>query len=294
MNEIAPIIPATASAMTLADQRFDASANAAETRGDEPPLAHTLLNFVARAMADPAVNVDKLEALLRIQREIAEADARLQFNRAMSATQAEMQPVARDATNDQTRSKYARLETIDAKLRPIYTRHGFCLSFDSEPTDGPTIRIVCEVSHSAGHTKRYQLEAALDMAGPQGKANKTPLHGLGSSVSYLRRYLTCMIFHVVLTNEDDDGNGRRDDMRRLTNEQVAELNALMVSTRTLEAKFLAAMCPDLRAIVEAPASDFIRLRNALLTKKSVLAQRWRLAVQQEDAAREAALRGAPA
>jgi hypothetical protein len=90
-------------------------------------------------------------------------------------------------------------------LRPIYTRNGFCLSFNSEPVEGPNVRVICGVSHDAGHSKTFQLEAALDMAGPQGKANKTPLHGLGSSVSYLRRYLTCMIFHVVFANDDNDG-----------------------------------------------------------------------------------------
>ncbi len=90
-----------------------------------------------------------------------------------------------------------------------------------------------------------------------------------------------MIFNVVLTNEDDDGNGRRDDMRRLTNEQVAELNALMRGTRTQEAKFLKVMCPDITAIEHAPASNFARLKNALLTKQSVLAQRARLAAEQD-------------
>jgi hypothetical protein len=195
MNAIAQIAPQTSLAVASAETA--------------PVLADSLLNFVARAMTDPAINVDKLEVLLRMQREIVAGDARLQFNRAMSKAQSEMQPVMRDARNEQTNSRYARLETIDAALRPVYTANGFCLSFDSVPVEGPNIRIVCEVSHTAGHAKSFHLEAGLDTAGLQGKANKTPLHGLGSSVSYLRRYLTCMIFHVVLANEDQDGNRAR-------------------------------------------------------------------------------------
>jgi hypothetical protein len=244
----------------------------------EPPLADSLLNFVARAMADPTINVDKLEVLLRIQREIVADDARLQFNRAMSLAQGEMQPVIRDAANDQTRSKYARLETIDAAIRPIYTRNGFCLEFNSEPIEGPNERIVCEVSHSAGHTKRFQLEAAPDTAGPQGKANKTALHGLGSTVSYLRRYLTCMAFNVALTNDDNDGNRSRPNASNdglLTEPQVEELWDLMERTQTQEGRFLAAMCPQLRSVSQAPAKEFPRLRNALLTKAGVLTQRAR-------------------
>lgn len=241
----------------------------------EPPLADSLLNFVARAMADPTINVDKLEALLRIQREIVADDARLQFNRAMSVAQGEMQPVIRDAASDQTRSKYARLETIDAAIRPIYTRNGFCLEFNSEPIEGPNERIVCEVSHSAGHTKRFQLEAAPDTVGPQGKANKTALHGLGSTVSYLRRYLTCMAFNVALTNDDNDGNRSRPAANdgRITEAQADELHDLMTRGRIREGTVIEKMAPGLRSIGQLPAKDYPQIKNALLSRLNVLEQR---------------------
>jgi hypothetical protein len=258
----------------------------------EPPLSDSLLNFVARAVKDPAIDVAKLAELLRIQREIIAREARLQFTRAMSAVQGEMQPVLRNARNDQTSSRYATLEAIDAAIRPVYARHGFCLSFNSEPMDGSNVRVVCEVSHHGRHSKEYRLDAALDLLGPQGKANKTPLHGLGSSLSYIRRYLTCMIFNVVLTNEDNDGNRTRGEPGKLSAGQVEELNGLMRLTRTVERKFLDALAPGLNAIEEAPAADYPRLKNALLTKQSVLKQRWRLAVQHEDAAKQAARNGA--
>jgi hypothetical protein len=248
----------------------------------ESSLAGSLLNFVAAAMQDPSINVDKLQMLLSMQREIIADDARLQFNRAMSKAQGEMQPVVRDAQNTQTNSKYARLETIDAAIRPIYTRNGFCLEFNSEAIEGPNERIVCEVSHTAGHSKRYQLEAAPDTAGPQGKANKTPLHGLGSTVSYLRRYLTCMIFNITLANEDNDGNRRqRDDGEISSRPQVQELYALLAAcsadpnaVAANERAFLTKMgLGDLRTMADARVGDFPRLRNALLTKRAIMTKR---------------------
>lgn len=232
----------------------------------------SLLNFVAMAVRDPATDVAKLETLLRMQREIVADEARLAFNRAMSLVQSEMQPVVRDAENSETKSRYARLETIDAVIRPIYSRHGFSLSFNELPAERPGIKIACDVAHSGGHSAAYSLEAVLDVAGPKGGINKTPLHGLGSAVSYLQRYLTRMIFNVVLRNEDNDGNWRGSTIR-LTAAQCDELNALMRETFTLEAKFLAAMCPGLTAIEEAPGADFLRLRNALRTKREALTQR---------------------
>lgn len=168
----------------------------------------SLLNFIASAVRDPTIDINKLESLMRIQRELAAQMAQQDFNRCMSEAQSEMRPIVRDATNNQTHSRYARLETIDELIRPIYTRHGFSLTFGTEPAADPVnIRVTCEAAHSSGHTKKYSLEAPPDTAGAKGQVNKTPLHGLGSTVSYLRRYLTTMIFNVTLTNEDDDGNG---------------------------------------------------------------------------------------
>jgi ERF superfamily len=251
----------------------------------EAPLADSLLNFVARAMADPAIDVMKLEMLLRMQREIVADDARLRFNRAMSLAQGEMQPVVRDAQNTQTNSRYALLETIDAAIRPIYVKHGFMLSFNSEAIDGPNERIICEVSHTAGHSKRYQLDAPLDTVGPQGKANKTPLHGLGSTVSYLRRYLTAMIFNIVLKNEDNDGNRQKPAPPNAANEE--RVNGLLLQKETAEIADLLKRLPksdvdtflgwhgldDVRSIGQIAAKHFPSIKNELLKRLKVLTER---------------------
>jgi len=147
-------------------------------RHSSPPMmADSLRNFVALAARDQTIDVGKFEALLRIQRELIADDARMQFIQAMSAAQGEMVPVVRDATNELTSSRWARLETIDALIRPIYVRHGFCLSFNSAPPtlEGTDIRILCDVAHAGGHIKPYQLDAPLDTIGPKDIPNKTPL-----------------------------------------------------------------------------------------------------------------------
>jgi ERF superfamily len=257
---------------------------------DPPTLTDSLLNVVARAVHDPSIDVAKLEALLRMQREILADDARVQFHRAMIAAQGEMAPIVRDAENKQTNSRYARLETIDAAIRPVYLRHGFHLTFNSEPIDGPEMRIVCDVTHTpAGHTKRYHLDAAPETAGPKGTANKTALHGLGTTVTYLRRYLTVMIFNLVLTNEDTDGNrpqivgfadkGADGEVgnRQAVDELYTLLAACSADPAAREANervFLGKMgLGGLRSIADAPVRELPRLRNALLTKASVLEQR---------------------
>ena len=174
----------------------------------------TILNIIAGVIEKPSVNVEKIRALLEMKREEDKERQRVAYNAAMTLAQNEMVPVVRKSENNHTKSKFAKLEKIDEAIRPIYTRYGFNLEFNSQSIDKDTVRVTCECSHREGFTKQFELAGALDMAGAQGTANKTSIQGLGSTVSYLRRYLTCMIFNVVLTDEDNDGNKQDGDAKR--------------------------------------------------------------------------------
>lgn len=239
------------------------------TRPEAPPPAVTeapgsLINFVAQAVRDPNIDVAKLKALLEMQRELVADDARGQFIRAMSAAQAEIQPVVRDTENTQTQSMYAKLETVDAAIRPIYIAHGFSLSFDEEPGSDGNMLIVCEASHTAGHSKKYRLHAPPDTMGPKGAPTKTVLHGRGSTITFLRRYLTCNIFNVVLRNQDDDG--RLAGMEFISAAQVEELQKLIAETHSDETKFLQHF--EIAHLGNLTVGNLTRARNALLQKKA--------------------------
>src|SRR6185369_5002580 len=162
----------------------------------EPTGDLSLIQIIAQAARDPQVDVAKMQAILAMKERLEDREAEIAFNLAMKDAQQEMRPVIRDRKNPSTGSMYAQLETVDALIRPIYTRHGFSLSFNSgAPVKPGNLRVLCKVMHERGHSKDYELEGDLDTAGPQGKANKTNIQGLGSSASYLRRYLTLMIFN---------------------------------------------------------------------------------------------------
>ncbi len=222
----------------------------------------SLLNFIAQAVERPDIDVQKLEALLRMQREVIAEDARVQFIHAMTAAQAEIAPVARDTENSQTKSTYAKLETVDAAIRPIYTKHGFSLSFDEEAGDAANMQIVCEVSHTAGHSKKYRLFAPPDTLGPKGSPTKTALHGRGSTITFLRRYLTCNIFNVVLRNQDDDG--RLGGMKFISAEQAEDLRKYLKATGSDEGAFLQHF--EAARIESLPEANYTPARNMLLSK----------------------------
>lgn len=173
---------------------------------------------IIRAARDESIDIAKLQALLDMQRRVEQDRSIRMFNTAMAGAQAEMLPVARDAVNTHTKSRYARLATIDAQMRPIYTHHGFSVRYGSQPCprEGWS-RITITVAHSGGHWEENYLDAPPDSEGQKGTANKTAIQGIGSSVSYLRRYLLCMAFNIVLSDDidpDDDGNSGRDGTRQ--------------------------------------------------------------------------------
>jgi ERF superfamily len=163
-----------------------------------------LIAMIERVARDPSVNLDRLERLLA-QREKAMADgARVAFNTAMAAAQAEMEPVFRDASNPQTRSKYASYGALDNAIREIYSRHGFGVTFDTAKAEQPDhIRVLLFVSRGA-HERTYHLDVPVVTKGFKGTDMMTLTHATLSGVTYGRRALLAMAFNIATT--DDDGN----------------------------------------------------------------------------------------
>lgn len=232
----------------------------------EAPPADAVLAIIAQASRDPQVDVSKLQILLEMRERVMAKEAEGAFYRAMKSAQAEMVPIVRNAINAQTQSRYATLEQVDIAIRPIYTRHGFALTSDSPLSEGHGVTVSTTAMHEAGHARTYRLNGSLDTTGPQGKANKTEMHGLGSSISYLRRYLKLMIFDLVLTNEDNDGNGRE----KLLDEQQANsildmLNACDIKPNTPSMKSFLGLA-DATRLATIRAVSYDRLMQALQSK----------------------------
>ena len=168
---------------------------------------HALIAAIERAARDPDVNVEKMERLFAMRKEIALEVAMSAFNAAMNAAQAEMRPIAADADNPQTRSKYASYAQLDRKLRPIYTQHGFSVSYDEADSPLPEhMRVLAYVSHSGGYTRTYRTDMPVDGKGAKGGDVMTKTHARGAGKAYGMRYLLKAIFNVAVGEDDNDGN----------------------------------------------------------------------------------------
>ena len=230
-----------------------------------------IFHIIERAARDPNVDIDKMQRLMEMrEREMARL-AQVEFNKAMKEAQAEMPQVVRDADNDQTRSRYARYETISEAIQPIVTKHGFSLTFsEGDSSKENHIRVLCEVMHDAGHVKQYHADIPFDNVGMKGNANKTNTHAYGSTKSYGKRYLKCDIFDVALKNEDDDGNasGKKAPAARptISPDQVKTILQLLEDTGVDTERFC--KIGKIEAVPDMLASDFEEAVRMLQRRKA--------------------------
>jgi hypothetical protein len=162
--------------------------------------------MIERAARDSSIDIDKLDRLLLMRERENARVAEQAFNAALAEAQAEMHPVAADSDNPQTRSRYASYAALDRAVRAICTRHGFGLTFNTADAPGPEqARIVCDVCHAGGYTRRYHVDVPVDGKGAKGADVMTKTHAMGSGISYGMRYLLRMIFNLAVC-QDDDGN----------------------------------------------------------------------------------------
>ena len=180
------------------------------------------------------MDTDKVRELFELQKEFDAINAEKAFNEAMTLCQGATPSVIKaDSRNLQTNSNYAKYDAVVKALKPIYTEHGFTVSFGEELCDREGfILVVATVRHSQGHAETFKRFAPIDNVGPKGTPTKTLLHGCESSMKYMQRKLLESIFGVS-EGEDDDGNAAGQS-RRISGEKAAELEGLMADYANID------------------------------------------------------------
>lgn len=220
-----------------------------------PSESAAILSVIERMALSQDIDPDRVERFMAMYERMEAQKAERAFFAAFSAAQAEMPQVVRDAVNDQTRSRYAKYETISEAIQPIITKHGFSMTYgEADSPKENSLRITCTLMHEAGHAKDYHADIPIDMYGMKGNPNKTGPHAYGSTKSYGRRYLKLDIWDIAVKNEDDDGNaaGRSVEPEKVSEAQVKELLGLIERAQTTVEKFCERgkieAVPDLAAI----------------------------------------------
>lgn len=244
-----------------------------EPEGKIIPAADApMVAMIERIVMDPSIPIDRLEQMLAMKermedraREDAERQAKKAYFAAMSKCQAELPVVVKNQKNTHTSSKYADLAAIEQQAMPVIHKHGFAVSFQPDGyNDKGELRVLWEISHEEGHSRNGVGEIPVDNAGSQGKVNKTGTQAFGSTATYGRRYLLCMLFNIS-TGDDLDGNRNKDTGGPINAEQAATIRDLIEATNSDIEKF----CTYFRieAVPDLPVSQFDRAVKSLHSKK---------------------------
>lgn len=223
-----------------------APANGAMTVHEATPMS------LIAASIERGVDPEKLGKLYELQERWEANEARKAYAAAMTAAQGEMRPVVRGRTNQQQGSKYAALEDIHDTIKPIWLKHGFTLSSGSDQSPYPEhYRVTCDCLHEGGHITHHVLDGPADDKGIKGGPNKTPIQGVTSTVTYLRRSLAIMIFDITLVGTDHDGQRA---VPLCTHEQAVQIQEWIDSTDTNPQRFLE--WAGVESVFKLPASKY--------------------------------------
>lgn len=194
-----------------------------------------VLDGITRAALDPNIDVAKLERLLAIQQTLLADQRRTAFRAALARLEAVLPQVQKSGlirdNSGNVRNKFAKIEDIDAAIRPLLAEEGFSFSFDSEQT-GNAIKFTGTLHHREGHAETKTLTLPIDSG-----AGRNSVQAVGSTTSYARRYLLGMHLNLVTRDEDDDGAGGSGN-EPITASQVAELRKLLEEAGGDPARFL--------------------------------------------------------
>lgn len=193
------------------------------------------LALIEKVVSNPEISVEKMKALLDMQLQMEDRRSAAEFDAAMILAQKEVEVLPWDKKGDNNR--YVSYPKIEKMLRPVRERHGFVQSYDSEisPVPGQMI-FCCDVSHVAGHTKRYRLPMSIDGQGPKGGGVMTGAQAVGNGTSYAMRYLDKMIWNIPMLVDKDDNDGA-EPYKAITEKQAADLRALAEETKSDIKKF---------------------------------------------------------
>lgn len=221
-----------------------------------------ILQVIERAARDPNIDIDKMERLLQMQERIVARQAKVAYADALARLQPTLPIIGERGAikngSGNVQSKYALWEDIVGVITPLLAAQGFSLSFRTGNKDGK-IQVTGVLTHSAGHSEETMLDLPADTSG-----SKNAVQAVASSVSYGKRYTAGALLNLRTGELDDDGRGGK-DIEYLSDEQVANLEALITEVGANKKAFLAWLKAD--SLNKIQACSYTECVKALEAKR---------------------------
>ena len=178
-------------------------------------------------------NIEAMERVMAIRRELKEEAAREAFFEAMSAFQAEC-PIIKKTEPVMNRAgtaalyHYAPLDKIVKAVGSLISDHGLSYTVKAgvrpPEKDGDLPKIVAQVivHHIAGHSETSEFEVPIQ---PNDFTNKA--QQAGNANTYAKRYAFCNAFGILTEDSDNDAGGDDPAVPMVTIDQIATIQSLI-------------------------------------------------------------------
>lgn len=221
----------------------------------------TAMEMIAAVLERPDLDVQKLEKMIELKERLDAKAAEREFNIAMAELQNDLPQIDKLARGQN--SKYARLEDIDAVIRPMMASRGFSRSLTEEARNGQQVTFALKIRHRSGHVEVTRGTFTIDEAGKNssGKPIRPPTQDDGSTRSYAERYLLCDALGIVTRGVDNDGA----PTQRISQDQARDIEIALKDTKSDVAGFLKYM--GVASIADIRVVDLKKATNALDQKR---------------------------
>lgn len=186
-----------------------------DTRAPAKVVSENLLSSLMAAISNPKVDPAKMHALLDVRARVMQEQAQVEFFRAYIRLQGKLPSITKDGLIDQgetrsgrkgSKSRYATYENINATTKPILAeeKFGLLLLPDVGPEGhGVIIRgqlgFVCDTQYG----EIVHIERCTIAVPPEVSGSKNPAQGVGSSLSYGKRYGAIALLNLVSHAPED-------------------------------------------------------------------------------------------
>jgi len=116
---------------------------------------------------------------------------------ALSKAQGEITPAIKDSKNPFFKSNYADLSSIWNACKEALSKNGLAILQTMDYLEGQ-LTLLTTLAHASGQWMRSYLPILTE---------KNNAQGIGSAITYMRRYALSAIVGITFGEEDDDGNG---------------------------------------------------------------------------------------
>jgi hypothetical protein len=138
-----------------------------------------------------------------------------QIAEALVSAQKEIRFAVKDSTNPHYKSKYANINSVIDAVKAPLNNNGIALIQSLSPSDDNKLHLTTRLIHSSGEWIEDTAVCPIQKQDPQG---------LGSAISYIRRYSLSAMCAVYA--DDDDGQSAAlnaaDYLQKITQSQTLE------------------------------------------------------------------------